>query len=57
VSTPLFWEEVHMALDPGQLTLFTVPARVVDRGDPMAGLLEATPDIGRAVGALGRLLS
>jgi bifunctional non-homologous end joining protein LigD len=56
VSTPLSWDEVHMALDPGQLTLFTVPSRVLERGDPMAGLLAARPNIARAVAALDRLM-
>jgi bifunctional non-homologous end joining protein LigD len=56
VSTPLFWEEVHMALDPRQLTMFTVPTRVLERGDPMEGLLAARPDIPRAVARLGQLL-
>lgn len=57
VSTPLFWEEVHMALDPRQLTMFTVPARVTDRGDPMEHLLDARPDIPRVVQGLGKLLA
>jgi bifunctional non-homologous end joining protein LigD len=57
VSTPLFWEEVHMALDPRQHTMFTVPTRVAERGDPMEGLLSARPDIPRAVAKLGELLS
>jgi len=56
VSTPLFWEEVHMALDPRQHTMFTVPTRVAERGDPMDGLLEVRPDIPRAVAKLGQLL-
>jgi bifunctional non-homologous end joining protein LigD len=56
VSTPLFWEEVHMALDPRQLTMFSVPTRVAERGDPMEGLLKERPDIGRAVARLGELL-
>jgi bifunctional non-homologous end joining protein LigD len=56
VSTPLYWEEVHMALDPRQLTLFTVPARVLERGDPMEGMLGEKPDIRAAVARLGRLL-
>jgi bifunctional non-homologous end joining protein LigD len=57
VSTPLFWEEVHMALDPRQLTMFSVPARVAERGDPMEGLLAARPDIPRAVAKIGQLLA
>jgi len=56
VSTPLYWEEVHMALDPRLLTMFTVPGRALDRGDPMEGLLRETPDIPRAVARLGKLL-
>jgi bifunctional non-homologous end joining protein LigD len=56
VSTPLFWEEVHMALDPRQLTMFTVPTRVLERGDPMESMLAARPDIPRAVARLGQLL-
>lgn len=57
VSTPLFWEEVHLALDPRQLTLFTVPTRVAERGDPMQGLLAVRPDIPRAVARIGQLLA
>jgi bifunctional non-homologous end joining protein LigD len=57
VSTPLFWEEVHMALDPRQLTMFTVPTRVLERGDPMEEMLVARPDIPRAVARLGQLLA
>jgi bifunctional non-homologous end joining protein LigD len=56
VSTPLYWEEVHMALDPRLHTMFTVPARVAERGDPMEGLLRERPDIPRAVARLGKLL-
>jgi bifunctional non-homologous end joining protein LigD len=57
VSTPLFWEEVHMALDPRQHTMFTVPTRVAERGDPMQNLLATHPDIPRAVAKLGELLA
>ena len=56
VSTPLYWEEVHMALDPRLHTMFTVPGRVAERGDPMEGMLRERPDIARAVGRLGKLL-
>jgi bifunctional non-homologous end joining protein LigD len=52
VSTPLLWDEVHIALDPSRFTMFTVPGRVVELGDPMAGLLDETPDIGRTLGLL-----
>ncbi len=56
VSTPLLWEEVHLALDPASFTMFTVPARVAERGDPMAELLEVRPDIAGAVTKIGSWL-
>lgn len=56
VSTPLFWDEVHMALDPNKLTMFSVPARLADLGDPMEGLLDARPDVPSVVAKLGELL-
>lgn len=49
VSTPLYWEEVHVALDPRRFTLVTVPGRVAESGDPFLGLLDEQPDVGRAV--------
>jgi bifunctional non-homologous end joining protein LigD len=55
VSTPLYWEEVHVALDPRRFTLVTVPTRLAESGDPLMGLLDQTPDIGSAVQALERL--
>ncbi len=54
VSTPLFWEEVHVALDPKRFTLLTVPARLAESGDPLAGLLDERPDVPAAVQALGQ---
>lgn len=57
VSTPLLWDEVHLALDPTRFTMFTVPARLARLGDPMAELLQVKPDIARAVQELGRRLS
>ena len=56
VSTPLLWDEVHAALDPARFTMLTVPMRVAELGDPMAGLLDATPDIARAVQRLEQRL-
>lgn len=56
VSTPLLWDEVHLALDPSRFTMFTVPERVARLGDPMAGMLQSKPDIARAVSVLGRKL-
>jgi len=52
VSTPLYWEEVHVALDPRRFTLVTVPARVAESGDPFQGLLDQRPDVGHAVATL-----
>lgn len=53
VSTPLGWDEVHLALDPARFDVFTVPARVADVGDPLAGLLDERPDVGAALARLG----
>ncbi len=54
VSTPLLWEEVSLALDPGAFTLSTVPRRVAEHGDPYAGLLDATVDIAEVVALLSQ---
>jgi DNA primase len=40
VSTPLRWDELGDA-DPGDLTLHTVPARLREAGDAMAGIDDA----------------
>jgi bifunctional non-homologous end joining protein LigD len=55
VSTPLHWDEVHVALDPRRFTLVTVPARLAETGDPFAGLLDERPDVPAAVEKLGEL--
>jgi bifunctional non-homologous end joining protein LigD len=52
VSTPLEWDEVTPSLDPRRFTLTSVPARLAEREDPMRPLLDAHPDINRAVGEL-----
>jgi bifunctional non-homologous end joining protein LigD len=56
VSTPLSWDEVGFALEPGRFTMFSVPERVASIGDPMGDFLAQTPDIPRAVEALSKLL-
>jgi len=48
VSTPLLWEEVA-DVEPGELRIDTVPARVAQRGDPSA-------DIDASAGSLTSLL-
>ena len=55
VSTPLSWEEVHLALRPEVFTLSTVPERVV-HCNPYAGLLEQRPDVGTLLTKLERWL-
>lgn len=52
VSTPLAWREVGKRLDPRKLTIATVPARVEKKGDLLEGLLEARPDLPRALARL-----
>jgi bifunctional non-homologous end joining protein LigD len=54
VSVPLTWREVTPKLDIRRHTIATVPERMrkLDR-DPLAEVLETTPDLG---GALGRLM-
>jgi bifunctional non-homologous end joining protein LigD len=52
VSTPLSWSEVHAALDPRRFDLSSVPARIAERGDPMAALLDERPDVAAALGRL-----
>jgi bifunctional non-homologous end joining protein LigD len=49
VSTPLEWGEVTAELDPRAFTIDSVPRRVTERGDLLAGLLRAEPDVGAAV--------
>ncbi len=54
VSTPLAWEELYAGLDPARFTIVTVPLRVSEIDDPMAGFAEAEPNIGNALSALER---
>src|SRR4051794_39187681 len=39
VSTPIAWDELD-DVDPGELTIATVPARLAEQGDPGAGIDE-----------------
>lgn len=54
VSTPLHWDEVHLALRPDRYTMFTVPELVRERGDPMAGWLDQRPDMAAVLSKLER---
>ncbi len=56
VSLPIRWEEVHRALDPREYSMFTVPARVAERGDALAGFFDVEPDIPDVVARLGQKL-
>ncbi|HSC86603.1 MAG TPA: hypothetical protein VLC09_05005, partial [Polyangiaceae bacterium] len=54
VSTPLGWDEVHLALDPSTFTIETVPVRLEEHGDPWAGWLDTRPDLPAALQRLAR---
>jgi bifunctional non-homologous end joining protein LigD len=56
VSTPLYWEELHVALDPNRFTMMTLPARIAESGDPMRGFFDEKPDVAAAVRRLERKL-
>jgi bifunctional non-homologous end joining protein LigD len=56
VSTPIGWNELHVALDPSRFTMLTVPGRVLEVGDPFAGFMAARPDVPAAVKALSKHL-
>ena len=56
VSMPVTWGEVGFALDPRRYTMASVPELLAERGDPMRGLLEDTPDVPAAVARLGELI-
>jgi bifunctional non-homologous end joining protein LigD len=57
VSTPLAWSEVTAKLDPKQFSMRTVPKRIAKKGNLLAGLLEATPDVATAVAKLAKLFA
>jgi bifunctional non-homologous end joining protein LigD len=57
VSTPLTWDEVSAGLVPARHTLYSVPERLAERGDPLIGLLSAQPDLNRALERMPALLS
>ena len=56
MSTPLAWDEVGFGLDVSRFTIFTVPERVAEHGDPMRAMLDASPDVAAAVEKLGTLV-
>jgi bifunctional non-homologous end joining protein LigD len=53
VSCPFEWDEVS-DVEPGELRLDTVPARLRERGDPSASIDEQPGDLG-ALLELGRI--
>src|ERR1700733_1533988 len=53
VSTPLNWDEVPTC-DPAEYTMFTVPARFAELGDPWAGMDEAAGSLDALLGQAAR---
>ncbi|MES1172992.1 MAG: DNA ligase D [Myxococcales bacterium] len=56
VSTPISWEELHVALDTSRFTMLTLPRRVLEVGDPYAEFMSTRPDVAAAVTALSKYL-
>ena len=56
VSTPLSWDEVDEDLDPKAFNIQTVPRRIAERGDLLAELLDAQPDVAGAVARLAEIV-
>ncbi len=54
VSTPLEWSELTATLTPTSFTMRDVLARLEAKGDPMAPVLTAKPDLAKAIAVLGR---
>jgi len=56
VSTPIAWNELHVALDTSRFTMLTLPGRVLEVGDPFAGFMDVRPDVPAAVKELSKYL-
>lgn len=56
VSTPISWDELHVALDTSRFTMLTLPGRVLEVGDPYVDFMNVRPDVGAAVVALSKYL-
>lgn len=57
VSTPLFWDEVSLSLEPASFDVFTVPDRCLSVGDPMADAWSFALDLDETMSRLGKLLT
>jgi len=56
VSTPISWNELHVALDPARFTMLTLPGRIQEVGDPFADFMSTRPNVSAAVAALSKYL-
>jgi DNA primase len=56
VSTPIAWNELHVALDTSRFSMLTLPGRVLEVGDPFAGFMSVRPDVSATVRMLSKYL-
>lgn len=54
VSTPLRWNEIHLALSPASFNIETVVQRLTQVQDPLVGFFDCHPDLQRTMRELER---
>jgi bifunctional non-homologous end joining protein LigD len=57
VSMPLAWAKLRRGLDPARFTIRSAPQLLRRAGDPLAGVLDARPDLPGMLAALEQRLA